>query len=92
MWAMVRQLALPCTILNIRRNACQSVFSGKNPVQVPAAAWLVFTKGPESAAVAIAYDEVVAAAIAAIPPAAFDALGTCENFVLANIAAFGPGQ
>ena len=44
-------------------------------MQVPAAARLVLVIGPQHAAVRVAHNEVVAAAIAAIPPAALDALG-----------------
>jgi len=90
---MVRQLAARCTILGFGQSILpETKNSGKNPVQVPAAVWFVFTEGPECAAMGVAHDEVVAAAVATIPPAAFDALGTGEYFIPGNIAAFGPGQ
>ena len=60
-------------------------------MQVPAAAGFVFVVGPQCAAVAVAHDEIVAAAVAAVPPAAFDTFGASQNFVVLDITAFGFG-
>ena len=63
--------------------------SGKNPVQIPATVGLVFVEGPQRAAVGVTDDEVIAAAIAAVPPAALDAFGAGENLVVFDGAASG---
>ncbi len=67
----------------------QAGSSGKNSVQIPAAVGFVFVEGPQGAAVGVADDEVIAAAIAAVPPAALDAFGAGEDFVVFDGAAFG---
>ncbi len=70
-------------------NISSADVSGKNSVQIPAAAWFVFVEGPQCAAVGVTDDEVIAAAIAAVPPAALDAFGAGKNFVVFDGAAFG---
>ena len=65
------------------------VVSGKNSVQIPATAWLVFVKGPQRAAVGVTDDEIIAAAIVAVPPTALDAFGAGENFIVFDGTAFG---
>jgi hypothetical protein len=66
--------------------------SGEDAVQEPAAARFVLVEGPQHAAVGIAHDEIIAAAVAAVPPAAFDAFGAGENLVVFDCAALRFGQ
>jgi len=61
-------------------------------MQIPTPVGLVFTKSPQGAAVVVANDEIVAAAVMAVPPATFDALGAGEDFVMLNGAELWLGE